>query len=334
MATNNLIDSQNSSYPKSFNKILTTLYHSPRISHKVLAASIQTSPSSLSNIIVRMSTITPKLLTNERDGRTVYYSLTDAGKNYVEQAHMADQINHTSSFIVNLSANSLKNNNPIALDAQHLLSHFQKNAGDNWITVLYDYIGGELSDTFDEKNSLNPDNYNIYKNLMNCMTQLKIQKDFSSIKQLYDILNNDILKREMESYLNKKIKIYDNLLPLFHLVDSEKKDSQKRAFMFIEHIFTEIKSPFLVQQTPLPKYPLDSPVNEEEYYRILDSIQAMIKDFFHYNGDVLQVLDHWKKQFFTTNACLYFIALECKTIYSIYHSKTLNQATESGIDPR
>lgn len=332
--TRNAIDTLNDSLSKSFIKILTTLYRTPKMTQKVLAASIQTSPSSLSNIIARMNTITPQLLTSERNGRTVYYSLTAVAKYYVEQELIADKIDHTSSFIVNVSADSLNIDTPTAVEAKRSLSQFQEKAGNNWIVILYNYIGNELNDSSHGRNSLDPDNYNLYKNFMNSITQLKLQKDDSSINQLYSILDNEILIQRMEAYFDKRLEIYYNLLPLLNLVDSGKEDSQKKAFMLIEYIFTEIKSSFAVQQTAITKYPLDLPVDKDEFRLIQNSIQAMIKDFFHYDGNVLQALNYWQKQFFTTNACLYFIVLECQTIYSIYHTQKSKKAVDNSIDAR
>lgn len=303
--------------PKSFRKILTTLYSSPCMAQKVLAANLQKSPTNLSNIIARMNVITPQFLTCEKNGRTVCYSLTEEAKRYVEEKLLPEEPAHTVPLTVcpadNLTpstgSGSPSSDSPRTAETKRFLTQFQAKAGAGWAIILDNYLYHEHGGIY-EKNDFNFDQslYNLYDGFMNNMTLLRLEEDFSSIHQIYSILGNEILTQRIDSYFNVKLEGHYSLLPLFEL---EKRNTEK-AFTLIDYIFTQIKDT-VSPDTDMSFAAL--PVNRQEYLLIKDRINIMVKGFSKYHGNVLQAVRDWQKEFFTANTCLYFIALECEAVY-------------------
>lgn len=81
--TQSTINELNAALSKTGKSILLTLYQNPRIQQKVLAANINTSAASLSNLLSKLEVIRPALLNIEPEGRSKYYSLTRIAEQYV-----------------------------------------------------------------------------------------------------------------------------------------------------------------------------------------------------------------------------------------------------------
>lgn len=297
--TQSTINELNAALSKTGKSILLTLYQTPQIQQKVLAANINTSAASLSNLLSKLEAIRPALLNIEPEGRSKYYSLTGIAEQYVCSELISKGTYHiNTSFAVPADTSLLDK-------TLEVLYQFQKLAGSEWRLILDSMLlnGTNTNETSDGLT-------NLYSQLINNIKQLYLQKESQSIQKIYGELSDNTLISRLKDYLKQNLKDPHPLLPLF---DLEKQNPQK-AIELINYIFAEMK-PQIFEKDDLSLFPNnDLPVSEEQYLAIFHRLSMMANDFFNQHETKLQILKKWEKTFSATNITLYFIAEKCNTI--------------------
>lgn len=300
--TQNTIDALNATLSKSGKSVLLSLYRTPRIQQKVLAVNINTSTTSLSNLLSKMEAICPPLLNIEHSGRSKYYSLTKIAEQYVASELIPKESFNINTFFSIPTSASLLN------ETLHILYQFQSLAGSEWLLILDDMLSGGTN-TNEDKNELST----LYTQFINNMNQMYIQKETLSIHKVYDELANNILTRRLENYFKNNLQESNALVPLF---DLEKQNPQK-AIQLINYAFAEIK-PQIFGTDDLSLFSSnDLPISNEQYHAIFRRLSMMINEFSNQHESKLQMLKNWEKVFYTSTLSLDFIAEKCNTIYLI-----------------
>ena len=302
--TQSTINELNTALSKTGKSILLSLYRTPRIQQKVLAININTSPTSLSNILNKMETIRPPLLNIEHSGRSKYYSLTKIAEQYVSRELIPKESYNINTFFVPASASLFD-------ETLGILYQFQSLAGSEWLLILDDMLSNGNTD--EVKNELS----NLYTQFISNMKQMYMQKESLSIHKIYDELENSILIRRLENYLKNNLKDSHALIPLF---DLEKQNPQK-AIQLINYAFAEMK-PQVFGNDDLSLFPNhDLPISSEQYHAIFHRLYMMVNEYSSHHETKLQMLKNWEKAFYTSNTALDFIAEKCNTIYLVESGK-------------
>lgn len=293
------INELNAALSKTGKSILLTLYRNPRIQQKVLAANINTSAASLSNLLSKLEVIRPALLNIEPEGRSKYYTLTRIAEQYVCCELMPKGTYHISTSFAAPADTSL------LIETLEFFQQFQSLAGSEWSFILDSMLlnNTDTSRAGDELTRL-------YSQFINNVKQMYLQKSSLSLQRIYDELSDSTLVSKLKNYLNQNLKDSHPLLPLFEL---EKQNPQK-AIKLINYIFAEMR-PQIFEKDELLLFPNnDLPVSEEEYLAIFHQLTMMTNEFFNHHETKLQILKKWEETFSTTNITLYFIAEKCNTI--------------------
>ncbi len=287
----------NASISKLGVAILKELHASPQIQQKTLAASIHTSPSSLSNILNRLEAIQPQLIKTERVGRSKYYALTETAELYVSQELLpkASNIHPFTPY----PQGDLTN------DTLRILYQFQKTAGQDWEIFLDDLLSEDKQTTITD-NELN----DLYLDFMNNVTQLQILHQISSIHEIMNALGNSILIKRLENYLSRTLKNFYVMEPLFKLA----KQNIETAIQSIDYIFAEIYPTCFPLQAS-STFTVDMFFSEEQYLRIFRELLKMSNEFLKYQGDKTKALSHWKLKYCSTDFSLTYIAEKCYSIF-------------------
>lgn len=304
--TPGIIDELNNLLSKNGKSVLLTLYHTPRIQQKVLAVNINTSPTSLSNLLTRIGAITPPLLRIEQVGRCKYYSLTKIAEQYVASELIRKETYNIKTFF------SVPANASLYDEARSILYQFQSLAGSEWLLILDDMLLGGTN-TDEAKSEL----FHLYTQFINKMKQMYVQKASLSIHKIYDELSNSILVSRLENYLKNSLKDSHALIPLFDL----EKQNPQTAIDLINYAFAEMK-PKIFEKEDLSLFPgNDLPVSAEQYNAIFHRLLMMVNEFADCHGAKLKVRKSWEETFCTSNITLSFIAEKCNIIFLVESGK-------------
>lgn len=307
LLTKEVILMLNASLSKQGTAILKALYESPEIQQKNLAVNIHTSAASLSNIISKMEAIQPSLLKSERIGRSKFYSLTDTAIAYVE-SELLPKEKPASPKIRPFNSSSLED--ALINETIHFFERFQNAAGREWFMILDDLLSGIM-----ELNQLSGELYDGYMRFMESLIQLRIQQKSIAIRRVYDVVNNNILIKRLERYLDRELKELYVLEPLF---DLEKEDFE-RACALIDYIFCELR-PMIFGSAGI-LYLEEYSITVEQYYAIHHQISSMINQFLEFHGDKTKAVAYWKEEFHAYNASLRYIASNCYAVYMAEQQK-------------
>lgn len=296
--TQNTIDELNATLSKSGKSVLLSLYRTPRIQQKVLAVNINTSPTSLSNLLSKMEAIRPPLLNIEHSGRSKYYSLTKIAEQYVASELIPKESFKIDTFFSIPTSTSLLN------ETLNILYQFQSLAGSEWLLIFDDMLSGGTNTDMNELSDL-------YTQFINNMNQMYMQKEILSIHKVYDELSNNILIRRLENYFKNNLQESNALAPLF---DLEKQNPQK-AYRLINYTFAEIKPQIFGTDDLTLFSSTDLPISTEQYHALFRRLSMMINEFSNQYETKLQMLNNLEKTFYTSNLSLDHIANKCYTIY-------------------
>ncbi len=302
--TNETVTILKASLSRHGNAILQALYESPGMQQKSLAATIHTSPASLSNIISKLETIQPQLLQSERTGRSKFYSLTDTAAAYVE-SELLHKEKPVSPKIHPFNASSYED--ALIDETLHFLTRFQHAAGSEWYMVLDDLLCG-----FHE-NKISDEVYDRYMDFTDSLVQLRIKQKTAATRKIYDAVDNIILAKRLDRYLNSELKDLFILEPLF---DLEKQDFEQ-ACALIDNIFYKLRPNIFCQAEPVALETLS--ITQDQYFAIYHQISEMINEFSKFNGNKTAAVTFWKDRFHSYNASLRYIASNCYVIYADEH---------------
>lgn len=192
----------------------------------------------------------------------------------------------------------------------HFFEMFQDAAGKEWFMVLDDLLSGIM-----DINELSDELYNRYMEFAESLIQLRIQQKSTAIRKVYDVIDNNILIKRLERYLDNELKDLYVLEPLF---DLEKEDFEK-ACVLIDHIFSELRPVIFGAAGSLQLEELAITINQ--YYAIHHQISNMINEFQSFDGNKTKAVAYWKEKFHAYNASLQYIASNCHTIYIVEQQK-------------
>ncbi len=306
VAAPDTINELNNILSKTGKSVLYELYRTPRIQHKALAVNINTSPTSLSNLLTRIGTIDPPLLRVEQVGRSKYYSLTKIAEQYVASELIQKETYNINTFF------SVPANDSLYDEARRILYQFQSLAGNEWLLILDNMLFNDTN-TDEAKDEL----FTLYTQFINKMKQMYVQKESLSIHKIYDELSNSILIGRLENYLKNSLKDSHALIPLFDL----EKQNPQTAIDLINYAFAEMK-PQVFGKDDLSLFPdNDLPVSAEQYNAILRRLLLMVNEFADYHGAKLKVRKNWEESFYTSNITLSFIAEKCNIIFLVESRK-------------
>ena len=287
----------NASLSPSMNAILQTLYQNPNLQHKALATDTHLSITNLSNYILKLENIKPSLLKIAKSGRSKFYSLSNTGEQYVEQMLLQNPPIKVHS-LVPLSLDASKTNAAI-----QLLHNFIQAAGSDWDIILSDILSNSDQDIHQDLDI-------IFGEFMNHVTWLKTHQRDESLKKIYSALKQNILVKKLDRYLDRTLKNFYILEPLFQL---EKNDTEN-AYFLIDEMFSEF------DYTEAHSSSTDVRVlTEYQYYAIFHHLTIMINDFCRHNYDKKSVIDYWKNVYHTLNPILLYIAEKCYSLHRYQH---------------
>lgn len=271
---------------KTCRQILVSLYNSPRMQQKDLSSTINTTASSLSNLIGKIEAISPQLLTAEKSGRAKYYSLTPVARTYVRDELLKNEPSKIRSF------SSTSYSDELFEKTLYCLKEIQNKAGSNWDIALDGLLTGHEE---------SPSSLTYYfDNFIDNLKKMKICHSESSLNKIYELLNNSILIKRIDLYLADSLKDFYRLSPLFELESNSKEPWA--AFKLIDDIFSNISGD---NERIRPN---SSYVEIETYYDLYNTILHMIKDASAHCYSKEEALKHWESLYCSQNNSLYYIA--------------------------
>lgn len=287
----------NSSLSKTGLAILKSLHFQPHQQQKVLAANVQTSVTSLSNIINRLESIRPPVLVSERIGRAKYYSLTPLAEKYISQALFNNTPSNIRPFYVHSSEQLLG-------DATiQILYRFQLLAGTEWQLLLDNFLVG-ISDNENDQLA------EIFNEFMSNLKKIRIQQNEGVLYKIYDLLGQGLIVKRIESLLQNELKKPLALEPLFQL----ERQSIQNAIALIDNIFYEIEPKvFIFDKKQVHLF--NTNISDEQYSKIFYTIFRMSQEVDHLNGDKQIAIDSWTKEYYSNNFSLVYIAEKCCNLY-------------------
>lgn len=288
--TQNELLSINAALPSSATVILQVLYNNPNQQHKALATDADISISNLSNCISKIDSIQPALLKIVKNGRSKYYSLTETGKQYVEQMILQSQPAKIRSFF---SLEGSKYD-----EAIQLLRRFREAAGTNWDVTLIEIMSNPNSTENDAIHTL-------FTDFIDNLIWFKINHKDESLQKVYTVLEQNVLIKMLERHIEQCLKDYYALEPLFQL----EKTCMEDAYFIIDDMFNtfnisanESESSVKMQLTDI------------QYNAIFYHLRIMMKDFRQYDYNKKAVIEHWKTIYHIINPILLYIAEKCHSI--------------------
>lgn len=289
--TQNELLSIKASLPSSAAVILQVLYNNPNLQHKALATDSGLSVSNLSNCVSKMDSLQPSLLKIVKNGRAKYYSLTETGKQYVEQMILQNQPAKIRSF---LSLESSKYD-----EAIQLFRRFRETAGTNWDVSIIEIMSNPNSADNDAIRML-------FADFIDILIWFKINHKDELLQKVYAVLEQNVLKKILEQHIEQCLKDYYTLEPLFKL----EKTSMEDAYFIIDDMFNTLdisadESESLAQIS----------LTDIQHNAIFYHFRIMMKDFCQCNYNKKAVIEHWKTIYHITNPILLYIAEKCHSIY-------------------
>lgn len=285
----------NNSLTKNGKQILQILYEQPESSHKELYEAIGTSASSLSNLISKIEQITPKLLNVEKRGRNSFYSLSPIARDYVKQELIENNAKKIRPFQTQTYTN-------VAFDqATSALKDFQQAAGKDWDLKLDELLN-------DNAMWVDSKLYGFFHTFIENIIVLRKSGKNELLDSIYTIINQNILIKRIQNYLNKQLLSYYQLEALFTIENT----NIQAAMELVDEIFY-----FLVKCNfnPVSIPTTDKSITSEEYYGLIKCICQMKEEFdrFYSNHGKAQAVRDWKQKYHSESILLFYIAEKCCT---------------------
>lgn len=288
--TQNELLSMNAALPSSAPAILQALYNNPNQQHKALAADAGISISNLSNCISKIDSLQPSLLKIVKNGRSKYYSLTGTGKQYVEQMLLQSQPAKIRSFF---SLESSKYD-----EAVQILRRFREAAGTNWDVTLIEIMSNPNSAGNDALQTL-------FTDFIDNLVWLKINHKDESLKNVYAVLEQNVLIKMLERHIEQCLQDYYILEPLFQL----EKSSMEDAYFIIDDMFNAFNISANESESSVKTL-----LTDVQYNAVFHHLRIMMKDFCRYDYNKKAVIEHWKTIYHIINPILLYIAEKCHSI--------------------
>lgn len=307
----------NSNLTKKGKLLLLTLYKYQPLKHKDLAKILDMQTNGLTNLITNINEkIYNDLIKSEHVGRCKFYSLSQIAETYTENILLPEETvrkNALTSFL---------HNDFLVNDVLDSLRKFQEFEGDDWDIVLDDLLFAEtrnmLASTANAKEAINQIHFNYfnykeetyqnYNTLKNALITLIIQRGKQSAQKVYEILDQKILSRRLDTLLSNILDDFYKMEPLFHL----EKENLQAAYSIIDKIFSDCFPETFGTNTIFYPNPLPA-----EFYSIYSVIINMTNEFKYNNYDKTVSIEQWEKNFHIQNhySCISYIAEKCSTIY-------------------
>lgn len=307
----NIISYLNSNLTKKEKSLLVELYNYQTLQHKELAEILDIQTNNLSNLIKRINKIHIDLVKSNRAGRRKFYSLSQIAETYIEVELLPKETarKYTRTFFLHTDQSTH--------DVLESLRKFQEFEGEDWDVVLNDLVFAEIrnisaaitdpkAENHQNYTNFKKETYQNYTNFKNALITLMIQQGKQAVQKVYNILDEKILTKRLDSLL---LKLLDDFYQIKPLYDLEKENSQTAAQFMVDRIFSQRYSAiFGSDPNPLPA----------QYYSVEHAIQIMIDEFKDNNYDKAVSIEQWKKKFYTGNhfECISYIAEKCSNLYT------------------
>lgn len=291
-----LLDELQRSLTWAGNSLLQAIYANSRIQHKELSDILDTSPSSLSNLVSKIQT-TYKLIHTEKIGRSKYYTLTDLGSEYVKL-----KLSKNRSLAPIQPFTPASYTESLIAKALHTFQQFKNAAGVNWYFHLYNF----LTESVDENSSLQ----GIYCDFLDKVYELRIQNQ-TALNEVYKYINNEEIVTILKERLNRHFKNYELLEPLFTL----EKSNQIAALTIIDYVFDDMHSSTSEKQ---PQRTLENcSISQNQYYAIFYCITRMVTEYTQQVYNKSSALEYWYTVYHTKSIVLFYIAEKCSKVHCV-----------------
>lgn len=309
----NMILYLNKNLSKRGKSLLVVLHDYQPLQHKQLAAMLDMKTSSLTNLINRIKKLRINLVEFNLIGRSKFYSLSQIADAYTEIVLLPKETarKHTHGSL--LHAGQLTH---VVIES---LRKFQEFEGDDWYIVLDDLlfvesrnISAANTNPQEEKNhnynDFRQETYQNYIDFKNALITLMIQQGEQAVQKIYNIIDEKILTKRLDSLLLKLLGDFYQIKPLY---DLEKESSLTDAQFMVDKIFSHCYSAIFDSDPNPNSLP-------EKYYGVEHAIQTMIDEFKKNDYDKAVSIAKWKKKFYTGNhfECISYIAEKCNNLYT------------------
>lgn len=274
--------------------LLQALYEHPGLSHKELYECLDTSASSLSNLISKIEQITPKLLEVQKRGRNSYYSLSPAACDYVKQELIDNGTKKIRQFHSTLYTDTAFE------QAFSALKDFQQASGNDWDLKLDELLNGNAV-------WVDPKLYGLFHTFSENIILIRKSGNIDVLKKIYDTVKQTILIKRIQNYLDKQLLSYYQLEALFNLETT----NLQSAMELVDEIFYYLaKCDFKPISIPY----INSSISSEEAYGLTKCLCQMKEEFDHlYQGrNKAQVVHDWKQKYQSDSILLFYIAEKCQ----------------------
>lgn len=162
--------------------ILELLFREGELYHGDLADKLNLSPSGLNAIIKKMMEGTKPIIDMMQIGKYKIYTLPDAVRRYMERKIQPEETQETTDKVY--EGNSVL-----------VLQHFVEKAGKNWRDVLNTLLQGKYAE----------DEEDVKRFFVELTRQARLEKEYDveSYKELKNMLNNEILERLLDEYIDE-----------------------------------------------------------------------------------------------------------------------------------
>ena len=198
--------------------VLEVLYPDNKLNHGELAYAVNTSVTSLSNILYKFTYYKYTLLKGSPEGKYCYYSLTELGREYLKNYYK--EKNEPTGKIIYCEASKMMH------EVQNSLIQLQNLYGDDeWQIVLEDALIARI----ECQKILKDESEKIVDDFLYNVESILLYDYENYIIQILDVLKiNSILQRRLSKFIEK----FELFIPL--LVEMEKGFDVFRLFEFLD----------------------------------------------------------------------------------------------------
>lgn len=191
--TNEMISEIDEFLTKKRRKVLEVLYPDKKIAHGELANVVDTSVTSLSNMLYKFTCYKYKLLKGSPEGKYCYYSLTELGREYIKNCFKEKR--ETNGKIIYCEASQMM------LKVQESLIQLQNLYGDDeWQIVLEDALIARI----ECQEILQNESENIIDDFLYNVESILLYDYENYILQILDVLRvSSILQKRLSRFIEK-----------------------------------------------------------------------------------------------------------------------------------
>lgn len=237
--------------PKKRRATIDILNNKGELTQNELAHAINSTPTSLSNILHKFEKFEYKLLDVKSMGKYRVYRLSDLGNEYIKYIdEKANQINNRDNI-------SIKEDQELFQSAEKIIKALKTEFDDAWQTRFDDALVKLVKGSgmvLDEKSEMFASQY------LECLEQLTLQDNYIMLNKVLDLLPNPILRNRVEDFME----YFDRFIPIFKSLQS--KGQAFEVGKIIEAAFSNSEEPLVAEHLKAVGW------KNNEYYRLKEVI--------------------------------------------------------------